>query len=139
MGRILWRGGNGKDVLVGGADGDRLDGGAGIDTASYEGSSGVIIDLSQGIAQGGDAEGDQLIGIENLIGSDYQDTLIGDSGNNVLEGGGGSDLLMGGAGRDTASYAHSAIGVSINLATGNISEGDASGDRLVDIEKSQRL
>ena len=127
-------GGNGQDILIGGGDGDRLDGGVGIDTASYEGSSGVMIDLSQGITKGGDAEGDQLIGIENLIGSDHQDTLIGDSGDNSLEGGGGGDLLEGGAGRDTASYAHSEIGVSVDLATGNISGGDASGDRLVDIE-----
>ena len=127
-------GGNGNDTLIGGADGDRLDGGGGVDTASYKGSSAIMIDLAKGIYSGGDADGDQLIGIENLRGSDYQDTLIGDGGNNVLEGGKGGDLLSGGVGRDTASYTESETGVAIDLATGHTSGGDANGDRLVDIE-----
>ncbi len=49
---------------------------------------------------GGDAEGDKLFGIENVIGSDGDDVLTGDAKNNVLEGGNGDDILNGGAGND---------------------------------------
>ena len=36
---------------------------------------------------GGHAEGDSLISIENIIGSNYADHITGDSQNNTLEGG----------------------------------------------------
>ncbi len=85
----------------GGGAGDTLDGGAGTDTASYEGSAqGIYVDLDLGTATGGDAEGDTLTNIENLTGSDHDDTLIGDAGANVLNGGDGADTLDGGAGND---------------------------------------
>ena len=54
--------------------------------------------------------------IENLTGSGLNDNLIGDGGSNVLEGGPGDDRLDGGSGTDTVSYAHSASGVTVNLA-----------------------
>ena len=44
---------------------------------------------------GGDAEGDTLTSIENIIGSDYADLIIGDSQNNSLNGGSGNDTLYG--------------------------------------------
>lgn len=102
--------GRGNDVLEGGAGSDTLDGGRGSDTASYAGSTtAVSIDLATGTTSGGDAQGDTLIGIENLEGSAWDDTLIGDAGDNGLLGGlgddqltgaGGADLLRGGAGAD---------------------------------------
>ncbi|MGE7989820.1 retention module-containing protein [Pseudomonas sp. NPDC089554] len=96
-------GGNGDDLLIGGPGDDLLDGGAGIDTASYAGATaGVIVDLSHVGAQNTVGAGvDTLTGIENLIGSDYNDTLIGDGGDNVLNGGLGNDILKGGGGNDT--------------------------------------
>lgn len=60
------------------------------------------IDVRQGV--GGEAEGDVLAGIENLIGSAYADTLIGDAGANRLDGGAGNDMLIGGAGNDTYRF-----------------------------------
>jgi hypothetical protein len=33
------------------------------------------------------AAGDQYIGIENVLGSDFYDTLPGDGGNNTIRGG----------------------------------------------------
>ena len=39
--------------------------------------------------------------MENLTGSDYNDTLTGDTGINVLSGGAGNDTLAGGDGNDT--------------------------------------
>ncbi|WNZ43989.1 GDSL-type esterase/lipase family protein [Leptolyngbya boryana CZ1] len=43
---------------------------------------------------------DTVSGIENLIGSAYDDTLIGDIANNILDGNGGNNILTGGGGRD---------------------------------------
>ncbi|HEU0113572.1 MAG TPA: FG-GAP-like repeat-containing protein, partial [Thermomicrobiales bacterium] len=95
-------GNGGNDTLAGGAGGDTLIGGGGSDTASYAGSgAGVTVNLGAGTASGGDAAGDTLSEIENLIGSAQVDTLTGDGGDNVLEGGGGADTLDGGAGDDT--------------------------------------
>ena len=42
-------------------------------------------------AEGGHAEGDELVGIENLTGSAYTDWLQGDENRNVLMAGGGDD------------------------------------------------
>ncbi|WP_395672346.1 beta strand repeat-containing protein [Inquilinus sp.] len=125
----------GANVLEGGAGADTLNGRGGIDTVSYEHSAaGVTVGLTTGAAVGGDAQGDILAGFENLRGSAFADTLAGDTGNNTLEGGAGADALYGGAGTDTASYAHSAMGVFIDLGYGTVTGGDAAGDTLVSIE-----
>ena len=68
--------------------------------------------LVTGIGSGGDAEGDRLSNIENLTGSNFNDTLEGNAGNN---------MLAGGAGIDTVSYANATSGangqgVTVNLA-----------------------
>ena len=90
------------NVLDGWRGADILDGRGGNDTASYEFSdNGVTIDLTLTIQTGGDAQGDRLISIENLEGSEFNDTLIGDLGNNGLIGGDGNDSLFGGDGNDT--------------------------------------
>jgi hypothetical protein len=83
-----------------GLDGDDvLDGGDGIDTASFDLSPCCIrADLAAGTATG--AGTDQLVGIENLTGSQGDDVLRGDGGPNVLSGLGGTDLLYGGDGDD---------------------------------------
>ncbi|MGE8114035.1 retention module-containing protein [Pseudomonas sp. NPDC086566] len=95
-------GGNGNDLLIGGLGNDLLDGGAGNDTASYASATGAVtVDLSHiGPQDTGAAGIDTLTGIENLIGSDYNDTLIGDAGDNLLNGGLGNDVLKGGDGND---------------------------------------
>jgi Ca2+-binding RTX toxin-like protein len=96
------RGGNGDDLLIGGGGGDVIDGGAGTDTASYVDSSDeVIVDLA-GInpVSGGHALGDTLIGVENLEGSAFSDSLLGDDGANMLAGGGFGDALIGRGGDD---------------------------------------
>ena len=95
-------GGEGNDTLKGGAGSDILVDGAGTDTASYSGEGGsVVVDLSTGTGSNGDADGDTLSGIENLIGSDASDILTGDGNANTLDGGLGSDTLYGEAGNDT--------------------------------------
>ncbi|WP_343712574.1 calcium-binding protein [Inquilinus sp.] len=138
------QGGDGNDVLAGGVGADRLDGGAGVDTASYyNGSGGVTVDLSTGKGSGAEAQGDILVGIENVSGSQGNDTLIGDAGANtlqgwngddVLRGGAGADRLDGGAGIDIVSYYTSSTGVTVDLGTGRGTGGEAQGDVLIGIE-----
>ena len=106
-------GGAGNDYLQGGAGDDYLDGGPGYDVASYaNATSGVNVDLSITSPQNtGGAGTDQLVNIEYLIGSPFDDTLKGDgvhsayfaggAGNDVLVGGPGNDYLNGGTGNDT--------------------------------------
>jgi Ca2+-binding RTX toxin-like protein len=97
----LW-GNAGDDILAGGPGADALAGGAGIDTADYSTSSaGVTVNLLTGTGHGGDAEGDALNSIENLIGSATIDLLTGNSGDNHISGGSGNDVLDGGTGNDT--------------------------------------
>ena len=128
-------GGHGNDTLIGGPGADALGGDAGLDTASYAGSStAVTVNLSDGTATGGDAEGDSFTSIENLTGSAFDDTLIGDSSDNVLEGGDGADTLDGGAGADTASYATSDAAITVDLSTGTNTGGHAAGDTITSIE-----
>ncbi|MGK9236872.1 type I secretion C-terminal target domain-containing protein [Inquilinus limosus] len=146
-------GGDGDDVLRGGAGADMLVGGAGVDFAGYQGSAaGVRIRLQTGEGVGGDAEGDTLMGIENIEGSSHDDILIGsDDGNSLvggdgtdmlaggdgadmLHGGGGADVLIGGAGLDSASYQGASSGVWVNLRSGTGAGGDAAGDTLAEIE-----
>lgn len=135
----------GDDTLIGGAGYDYIHGGDGNDTAVYAGSPrGVTVDLAQGTAAGGDAEGntvngvtgDTLISIENLVGSDHNDNLFGDAGVNrlsggagddVLGGGGGQDYLDGGQGSDMVAFYDSTEGVSVAL-------GQATEATLVSIE-----
>ena len=140
-------GGGGDDRLAGFGGADTLDGGSGTDTASYfdpyVAAIGVTVDLAAGHGSGGWAEGDTLISIENvratkaddvLTGSAASNQLDGDDGSDLLRGGGGADTLIGGNGNDTASYYTSAAGVTVNLATGKGTGGDAQGDVLIGVE-----
>ena len=74
--------------------------------------AGVNVNLETGINTGGHAQGDILIGIEAVVGSNYDDAIIGGSnndyisaakGNDILNGGYGNDTLLGGAGNDVLS------------------------------------
>jgi len=146
FGTNILDGGKGDDALAGGVGADVLIGGEGSDTVSYQSSlAGVIIDLNSALAQvGGDAQGDTLSSIENVIGTYLNDTLIGTAasnqligsyGDDTLIGGGGADYLDGGLGiRDVSSYAASAAAVTVNLLTNVNTGGDAQGDLLYNIE-----
>src|SRR5262245_39135418 len=71
----------GDDYLVGNGGADILNGSWGEDTAAYSDSpAGVSICLLWNSAHGGDAEGDQLISIEDLYGTSFDDNLFGDNG-----------------------------------------------------------
>jgi len=102
---------DGDDILTGGAGRDRLDGGAGTDTASYaSAASAVLADLASPSRNTRDAYRDTYVGIENLTGSAYSDSLrgndsandiLGGAGSDTLYGRGGGDLLEGGDGNDS--------------------------------------
>ncbi len=154
--------GAGNDVMAGGGGADTLIGGSGTDTADYSASAaGVTINFETGTGLGGDAEGDVLSQIENLLGTSYADLLTGDGnansltggagedslfggagsdslfggdGNDLLQGGAGSDRLEGGAGIDTVDYSDSTAAVNVNLGSGSGSGGTAAGDTIVAVE-----
>lgn len=73
--------------------------GKGSDTVSYERDNtgqGVQIYLDTGngyVMSGGFAQGDKLISVENIIGSNANDILVGDQKKNLLVGGKGDDLI----------------------------------------------
>ena len=92
----------GDDLLYSGPGNELLDGGTGHDTASYANAgAGVQVDLSLLGAQDTLSAGtDTLEGIENLVGSNFNDSLIGDGHSNLISGGLGSDVLNGGGGDD---------------------------------------
>lgn len=115
-----------NDALAGNNLANRIDGGVGVDTVSYAGSSaGVDVNLILALTRGqtgGDAAGDRLFNIENIIGSGFADTLAGNSLINRIDGG---------AGLDTISYFSATAGVKVNLA---LTTAQADGDTLVNIE-----
>ena len=73
-------------------------------------------------------------GRDYLRGDAGNDTLLGGTENDTLIGGAGADILDGGEGRDRADYRSSDEAVNINLATGEVSGGEAEGDTLTSIE-----
>jgi Ca2+-binding RTX toxin-like protein len=135
-------GGEGSDILMGRGGDDILEGGGSpADTASYaEAASGVTVDLGIAGPQNTGEGFDTLIGIENLTGSAFADTLKGDAGDNNLTGGAGDDTLIGmggqdefhgGDGSDTVSYAGMTSGVTVDL--------NASSFQWINISTSQWL
>ncbi len=163
--------GLGDERLNGGLGNDTLNGGVGIDTADYSSSTidppgpigpqpytgataGVTVNLNLAGAQNtGEGGIDQLIGIENVFGTNFKDVLTGNSANNVfsglagndtllcgngndtLNGGAGNDVLNGGTGSDTASYTSATANVSVNLTlAGAQNTGGGGIDTLVSIE-----
>jgi Ca2+-binding RTX toxin-like protein len=94
-------GAGGDDRLIGGKGADLIDGGAGIDVADYrEADAGVSLDLAQGGGSGGDAAGDTFVGVEDVEGSEFSDSIVGDAAANDLDGNDGFDVLKGAGGAD---------------------------------------
>ena len=157
--------GGADDDILNGHDGDDvLNGGSGNDTAHYGGApSGVTVVLGTTSAQDtGGAGIDTISGIENLVGSNFvdtlsgtagdnvlsgygendtllgysgNDTLNGDNGNDTLNGGNNNDIMNGGAGTDTVTYAKAPSGVTVSLGTTDSQDTGGDGfDTLTSIE-----
>jgi Ca2+-binding RTX toxin-like protein len=87
-------GGDGDDTIDGGAGADTLTGGNGTDTLTYAASTtGVAINLVNGVNSSGDAAGDVFSGFEKIVGSSGNDTFTA-AGVITLEGGNGNDTYI---------------------------------------------
>jgi Ca2+-binding RTX toxin-like protein len=145
-------GGDGNDTFIGSAGADKIDGGTGglADRVDYSASlAGVVVNLHVGLGAGGDAEGDVLIQIEDIVGSSFDDNLIdgatqgdirGGNGNDYIAGGLGGDRLTGGAGADIFgyftrfdSYGDSSL---FRVPSGPNSVAGSPGDRITDFTPS---
>ena len=102
------------DTLTGNDSANVLTGGDGNDTLVGRGGGDTL--------NGGD-------GNDSMGGHAGNDALNGGNGNDTLAGGSGADMLNGGEGTDTVDYFGSTA-VTVNLATGTGSGGDAQGDTL---------
>uniref|UniRef100_A0A2A4YYM0 Calcium-binding protein n=1 Tax=OCS116 cluster bacterium TaxID=2030921 RepID=A0A2A4YYM0_9PROT len=150
---------NGLDTFKSSPGADRIDGlYEGLffekpDVVDYSGSNaGVTVYLNGSAGKGGHAEGDVLLNIHDLIGSDFNDVLEGNDKNNkldggagddILRGGGAQDILIGGAGADVldggsgvdiADYSTSTAAVTVNLTANSGIGGDAQGDTFASVE-----
>jgi len=116
-GHDVIEGGSGNDNLKGGIGNDRIapdnggtgndvvNGGIGIDTVDYRnltGTQGVQLDLRLTGAQDTKGAGiDTILNIEQIYGSNYNDTIIGTNGDNWMHASKGSDSLFGSDGNDS--------------------------------------
>ncbi|MBX2855140.1 MAG: hypothetical protein KTR21_09135 [Rhodobacteraceae bacterium] len=170
----MLRGSNANDDLTGdaarnilrGLDGaDRLDGGAGRDDARSDldagrgGMAGVTVNLAAGTAIDGFGAQDELVNIEDVVGTRFNDVITGDAaannlfggadvdqlngggGDDVLNGGEGDDALNGGAGVfDRAQFSGDVGDYSIvfeddgSLTVTHLNGGSDGADSLVNIE-----
>ncbi|MEM6913899.1 MAG: calcium-binding protein, partial [Pseudomonadota bacterium] len=134
----------GEDTIIGGAGADFIHGGLDTDIAEYSLSdAGIRINLTLDTADGGHATGDELNSIENIAGSAFGDIItgnplanlfIGGDGNDTLAGLSGADTLSGGMGTDTADYSASNELIEIDLISGALTGGHATGDTLINIQ-----
>ncbi|NEX46588.1 Hint domain-containing protein [Pseudotabrizicola algicola] len=124
-------GGDGDDTLRGGGGADVLIGGAGRDTADYSASAqGVTVNLLTGLGSGGDAQGDTLAGVEDLIGSAQADVLTAGSTQGNLFGGAGNDTLYGGAAGGDSLYGGDGDDLIAGLGGNDRLFGGAGNDTL---------
>src|SRR5688500_14815928 len=140
------------DIAIGSDIGANLSPEGGYDILDYSGfDRGIRIDEFEGTVR--DANGiiarsnsNPGRGFEEFRGTAFDDVMImrpsdamalhGNGGNDTLVGGANAELLDGGADIDTASYANSAVAVTVDLrlSTAQVSAGDANGDTLTGIE-----
>jgi Ca2+-binding RTX toxin-like protein len=136
-----------NNVLYAGAGDNQLDGGVGVDTASYQyATAAVTVNLAASSAQAtGGSGSDTLSAIEHLVGSNYADILLGSGqgnginglgGNDTINGDAGSDALLGGLGKDSLTGGQGADRFDYNAA--NESGISSLGwDRIADFQTSQ--
>jgi Ca2+-binding RTX toxin-like protein len=133
-----------------GLNGDTLNGGEGIDTLDYStapgqsNGDGVIVSLGNHMARNmSTGRPENISNFENVVGSNFDDVVWGDAGINRIDGGrgndslggnGGADVLDGGEGFDILHYWNSTSAVTVNLATGTATGGDATGDTFSNFE-----
>ncbi|TAK98150.1 MAG: hypothetical protein EPO08_19915, partial [Rhodospirillaceae bacterium] len=118
-GNDLLIGGKGDTTFVPGTGNDHMVGGSGTNTVDFSSQPGAVtVDLSQGTALTSNGGHDTLIGIQNVTGTPFADTIVGNAHDNVIDGGDGADTLTGGGGNTTFQFdAPSAGGATITNFT----------------------
>jgi Ca2+-binding RTX toxin-like protein len=131
----IFDGGQGDDVINGGAVTDRYNGTNGNRVTYYYSESAVEVDLALGTASGGGGN-DILANITQVFGTDFDDILRGSNTDLVeqFHGGAGNDLIDGRGGLDQALYIEALAGVNVSLATGIARDGSGGIDELIGIE-----
>jgi Ca2+-binding RTX toxin-like protein len=160
-------GGSGNDTFAASLAANVIDGYNGVDRVTYSSETvGLTIVLNDDLvgatsSNGGRAEGDILVNVENATAGQGNDFILGNSsanlidgylgndwihggaGSDILRGGDGDDTLMGdagadtiqgGNGRDVADYFADTANIVIYLTGQAGVGGDAQGDRLSGIE-----
>lgn len=88
------------DMLAGNVATNRIEGGGGSDTLNLAPAPAqVIVNLAAGVSLGGTGT-DAIAGMENVVGSAFDDSIIGDALVNLLAGGTGNDSAAGAGGND---------------------------------------
>lgn len=154
--------GDGDDTIIVTDDSvtDTYNGGNGIDTLSFVNAT-ASVSLNTTYVTGSSINTDWHSGIENFIGTAYNDSLTGTTANNTIWGGAGNDAMNGGDGNDTlygeagddyftggagddvidggantdvADYSTAASAINGDLTTGVVT-GGAGNDTLSNIER----
>lgn len=130
----------GDDVIEDHGGRDLYLGGAGQDEVSYAAlTKKITADLSQGFVKPNGGAYDQLISIERLRGTAFDDHITGHRGANQLAGLKGKDRIDGDTGTDWAIYDKDAAhggkkGIRVDLKKGSAVDGFGTKDRLISIE-----
>lgn len=126
-------GGDRDDLLYGGRGGDSLSGGSGVDRVGYDvneqshRSIGVTVTVGAGPSRNDGSVEDGPIGardnvsfnVEEILGTEFDDTLTGNHLANLLLGGLGSDSLFGLGGDDRLDAADGTTDTVIDCGDGN--------------------
>lgn len=154
--------GAGSDVLVNAGSDDRLSGDGGRDRLepAADLAGGVRVDLSRRGQSASGAGRDEIIGVEEALGTAFADVLAGGAGADLLDGAGGDDRIIGaggadllrggegddrltggagddrvdgGPGSDVASFAGAPGGIAARLeSNGSGAAGSAAGDDVME-------
>ena len=100
-------------------------------------------EIAAGTGKDGFGTTDALRNLEDIIGTRFEDILIGNEkdnriwaleGNDLLIGNAGNDSFYGGEGIDILSYRRDPNGVTVNLKTGDATDGWGDQDKITGIE-----
>nr|WP_321265544.1 calcium-binding protein [uncultured Sulfurimonas sp.] len=157
-------GGAGNDTLYSGSGDDTIDGGDDADAVNYQNAlNGVVVRLDK--PDGADHDDystgygdDTLLNIEDVTGSNHNDTIYGNSGTNYIMGmdgdddiiaGRGYDFIDGGDGSDwisyyspdypnratNSTYMEDIQGITVTMGSDFVMVKETSTDRLIDLIK----
>ncbi|WP_425404060.1 VCBS domain-containing protein [Hwanghaeella sp.] len=130
----------GNDVLIGGTSKDSNGIEQGYDSVDYSGaSSGITVNMVTGTALDGDGGTDILDGIEDVIGTQFDDVFVG-SDNEFWESftpGFGNDTVYGGGGYSQVAYYNiTGTGVLVDMELGTVTALSGSfTDTIFDIDE----